>query len=290
MKWIKEFLDQALYYPMVGYKEIIVRTEDHITKRVLIGFFYRIKADVIRNLEPEEIPFSQGSPIIYFLLDKEGKEVGEAVISYKSNVSLSNEQLEKIDEIACEYLRLKNPDELKAAKEKARKVTLDFHVRQQILGFEKDPQEIEWEKECQKTCTERDYIKKIDGRSLFVFDKVKKLFVEVLLFYIGEHLYKDKNVSENQKIRLEKRKKDTISIELSYKEINYMSIYKDDSKTKTEHLLFVPGNKMPWYKNVNLNITINNIEIAETDLSIEYAEIMYNKIRLNKYFIIPPKK
>lgn len=285
MKWIKEFLSQALYCPMAGYKEIIVRTEDHITKRVLIGFFYRIKADVIRKLEPEEIPFTHGTPIIHFLVDENGKELKEAVISYLSNVNLNNEKLKLIDEIACEYLRKKNPEELKAAKEKTKKATLDFHIQQQMLGFEKKPEEIEWDKKMSKKCNERDYLSKIDGKRFFSFEKVKKLFSEILLFYIGEHLYNDKKIFENQKIRLEKDK-GNVSIELSYKKIDSKDIYNIDINEISKYLLFVPGYKEPWIKKVILIITINNNDITETDLSIEFAEFIYNKIRLNKYSII----
>lgn len=233
MKWIKEFIDLAFYYQMAGYKEIVVRTEDHVSKKVLTGFFYRIKADVIRDLEPEEIPFSQGSPIIHFLVDEKGEEVGEAVIRYMSNVNLNNEQLEIIDEIACEYLRKKNPEELKAAKEKAREATLNYHIQQQTLGFEKRPEEIEWEKRMTKKIKERDYLRTIDGRRPFSFDKVKKLFVEVLLYYIGEHLYHDEKVSENQKISI-KKLKDTMSIELSYKKIDYNDVYYFDTNESSE--------------------------------------------------------
>lgn len=288
MEWIQNFYDTAVYYPKIGYKELIVRLEKHITEKVLTGFFYRIKREIIRDVEPEQISFRDGSPIITFLVDDDNNEVS-AAISYKTGVNLDSNQLERIDEIACEYLRFKTPEELKAAKEKARQATAEFHGLQIERGFEADPYEIKRKKEQKKRCEGRNYLKKIDGRKPFCFNEVKRLYSDVLLFRITEHLYYDKRIDEGQNACLEKGKKDAFkfnSITLSYSEIDFNAerngVFPDQWP---ENLLYVPGCQEPWLKKGHLNITLDGKPIAEDEIDIEIAEFIYNKVRLNKYSI-----
>lgn len=267
MDWIISYKEYSLV------KELIVRYEDHLTINALKGFYFCFKREVLTPREPEEISWSEGTPSVIIDHDKR-----VAIITFISRVEPTEEVKGEIEKIAKDFLRLKTSEELAAAREETYKKTEGYHIRQQILGFEKKKEQKE------KIPTSSDEIKiknvywQIYKSQPFSLKKIHESFILLLDYAITDFFYSKYPLKDGDyySIEIKSHQERKYQALASVKKIRIEELSKEDKKR-----IYIPGlGDFPLFCHGKV-VMIDSNDTVIKNPGIELYEQLYNFLRLS---------
>lgn len=267
MDWIISYKEYSLA------KELIVRYEDHLTINALKGFYFCFKREVLTPREPEEISWSEGTPSVNIDHDKR-----VAIITFISRVEPTEEVKGEIEKIAKDFLRLKTSEELAAAREEAYKKTEGYHIRQQILGFEKKKEKKEKNPVNPNDIKIKDVYWQIYKAQPFSLKKIHESFI-LLLDYAIAHFFYSKDLLKNGEyysidIKVHQARKYQALTSVRHIRIEVLS--EEDKK-----YIYIPGLRdfpLLYHRKV---VMMNSNGNVLKNPGIELYEQLYNFLRLS---------